>query len=317
MDKQKVIIDTDIGSDIDDALALLDALRSPELEILGVTTVRKNPAARARIAKTLLTAAGRDDIPVYVGCGTTIAGSEVDVRDIPRYYDSEFDEVEITDGADVGGGDGARAGSSRDAVDFIVESVLRYENQVTLVPVGNLTNVALAIIKHPEIKSRIRRIVWLGGSFAYHLVSWNAYLDPDAVRIVFESGVAILAVGKDATEDCVLRQEHIDAIVKSRLPEIQCLARLMERWHREAQRFPCLSDPVAIHAAFSDEFLAIQPRKVIVETRSEFTRGLVFVVNKEWTIPEYYRKRIPVVDAVCAMDSNGFINHFMARLLSE
>src|SRR5208337_1502497 len=141
---EKVIIDTDIGDDIDDAFAIALAVRSPELEILGVTTTFGDTEARARIADRLLGEAGRAKIPVLAGAPTKISN----VMSQRRYGQS-----------------GPFAKASRgSAVDFILEQIRKYPGQITLVGIGPLMNVGALIDKDAATFRRLKRVVIMGGS---------------------------------------------------------------------------------------------------------------------------------------------------------
>src|SRR5580658_3377077 len=142
--REKIIIDTDIGDDVDDAFAVVLALRSPELEILGVTTTFGDTETRAKLVDRLLGEAGREDIPVAVGAPTS-ANNQFTQR---RYAE---------------GGHFARA-SHPQAVDFILQQIRRYPGQITLVAIGPLMNVGAVIDKEPETFRKLRRVVLMGGS---------------------------------------------------------------------------------------------------------------------------------------------------------
>jgi len=141
---EKIIIDTDIGDDVDDAFALALALRSPELEILGVITNFGDTETRAKIADRLLAEAGRPDIPVAVGT-PTVTKNPMTQR---RYAE---------------GGHVAKS-SHPPAVDFLLEQIRRYPGQITLIAIGPLMNVGATIDKDPATFRKLKRVVLMGGS---------------------------------------------------------------------------------------------------------------------------------------------------------
>src|SRR5438270_3509227 len=140
---EKVIIDTDIGDDIDDAFAVALALRSPELQILGISTTFGDTEARAKLLDRLLREVGRSDIPVAVGTPTT--------------------NVNFTQKRYAEGGHFARASHSR-AVDFILDQIRRHPGEITLVAIGPLVNVGALIDKDAQTFRKLRRVVLMGGS---------------------------------------------------------------------------------------------------------------------------------------------------------
>jgi purine nucleosidase/pyrimidine-specific ribonucleoside hydrolase len=302
---KKIIIDTDIGDDIDDAEAIVLALRSPEVEIVGITTVFKNVAARARITERLLELGGAPQIPVYCGCGQPMM-FRVDEEEIPPQYGEELDTIEID--------------RNEHAVDYIIRTVMASPGEITLVPIGALTNVALAILREPVVKKAVKEIVWMGGAFYYHFRTWNAVCDPDAVRVVFESGAPLRVVSRDVSLKCVLSPEQVDALRKPQDPAVRYLAELTDRWHGAAKRQPILFDPLTIAAIFDDRFLKFKPEYVGVETKGEFTRGLTFLYNSRYTklgLPAdkdvFARDPIQIAYDV---DGPGFVSFFIDRLSS-
>lgn len=252
MEKEKIIIDTDIGDDIDDAFAIAFALNCPELDLIGVTTVFKNTAKRAQIAARLLQLAERGDIPVYAGCAQPLAGT-VDEMETPCQYS------EACAGAEV---------ASQHAVDYLVETLMASSGDITVVPIGPLTNIAAALAREPRIASKIKEIVMMAGAYYVHCNEWNIVCDPEAARAVFESGVAIRAVGLDVTTKAVLRSGDMDQIEHCRGPVARYLAALMHLWQEAAHKpdlRPMLHDPMAIFAVFDKKTIYFSHEDVFVE----------------------------------------------------
>lgn len=208
MTRRSLIFDTDPGQD--DAIALLLALGSEELELEAVTTVAGNvpqPLVTEN-ALGLLALAGREDVPVYRGCE----------RPLLR----ELSTAEHVHGPT--GVDGAvlpmalRGAESQHAVDAIIERCLRAtDGSVTLSPVGPLTNIAMAIIKEPSIVPKIREIVWMGGAFeeagnTTTLAEFNAYVDPHAAHVVFTAGAPLTIFPLDVTHKALMLPAHIEAL---------------------------------------------------------------------------------------------------------
>jgi purine nucleosidase len=256
--KEKIIIDTDIGDDIDDALAISFAVKSPEIDLIGVTTVWKDTAARARLSKRVLQMLGREDIPVYIGSRQPLIG-KVDDHEIPNQYSEDMDGISVN--------------TERDAVDYIIDTLMKSEGEISLVTIGALTNIALAIVKKPEIKNKIKRIVMMGGAYYFHYNEYNIECDPEAARIVFESGIQIKAVGLDVTLKCQLTQQDVERIEHPNSEITQFLSDLIGRWRSINNYLPILHDPLAVCAVFDKELLEFKEEKIVVETKGEFTRG--------------------------------------------
>lgn len=158
-----IIFDTDIGSDIDDALALALALQSPELDVRAVTTVTDDTVGRSRLAWKELGLYGRHDIPLATGAGETLMGPALTQRVPPQF--------QVLTAQDV-----LPPAASRRAADLIVDTLMESRRKLTLVPVGPLTNIALALKMEPRIKDKIERIVLMGGAFG--LVWWRPNTAP-------------------------------------------------------------------------------------------------------------------------------------------
>lgn len=156
MDKIKIIIDTDIGDDADDALAICLALKSEELEVMGITTVFRNTAARAQIAVRLLQLMGRTDIPVYAGIGHPLV-AEADVETVPIQLLAGMEELEYQ--------------KDMDGVEYLRRSLAASQGDITLVTIGPLTNVGVLLCKHPEVKGKIKEIVMMGGAYSNSCLS--------------------------------------------------------------------------------------------------------------------------------------------------
>lgn len=259
--KEKIIIDTDIGDDIDDALAISLAVNSPEIDLVGVTTVFKNTAARARLAKKVLEMLGRAETPVYMGCAQPLI-NKVDDKEIPNQYSEDMDGIEVN--------------TDMDAVDYIIEIVMKSDGDISIVPIGPLTNIALAIIKKPEIKNKIKSIVMMGGAYYFPYNEYNIECDPEAARIVFESGIQIKAVGLDVTLKCQLTQQDVERIEHPHNEITQFLSDLIGRWTKINDYLPILHDPLAICAVFDKELLEFNEERIVIETKGEFTRGATF-----------------------------------------
>ena len=296
MERTKIIIDTDIGDDIDDALAIAFALESPELDVLGITTVFRNVTARAKIAVRLLEQAGRADIPVHAGIGSPIL-NKADVNEIPNQYDEARD--------------GAAAGFGADGIDFIVETIMASDGDITLVPIGPLTNIAIAILREPALRSKVKEIVMMGGCFYSHLSEWNIEVRPGSR----ESRVRIghPDQGGRPGRDGAMRPTQGRRGPVDDKPETSAayLPDLLARWRKVSDHEPMLHDPLAVCAVFDDRLLAFQQDDIVVETQGEHTRGQTY--NRSAL---YWRGNADrsVIRAAKHVDSAAFLKLYMDRV---
>lgn len=309
---EKILIDTDIGDDIDDAEAIAFALHSPEVETVGITTVFKNTLARARITRRLLDLGGRDDIPVYAGCGQPLM-FKVDVDEIPNQYTDDLGSIAID--------------TNVHAVDFIIDTVMSAPGEITLVPIGALTNIALAMMKEPRLAKNTKRIYWMGGAFYYHFRTWNALCDPEATRFVFENAPEQLTVvSRDVCLKTVFTADQIDA-VEAQAPNemVAYLMKLVRLWQKgRNKQASVIYDPLTIAAIFTgDRFLSYKKEHVGVETRGEFTRGMTFVYEepfdalfrKKGTEGEKLVLNNPPIEVACDVKGGDFVEFYIDRLL--
>jgi inosine-uridine nucleoside N-ribohydrolase len=246
-----VIFDTDIGDSIDDAFALALALRSPELDVRAVTTVTDDVESRTRLAWKELGIFGRRDIAVGTGAPEPL------LDPVHRGQSREFEVLTA--------GDTVPPAARRRAADLIVETLLASPDKVTLVPVGPLTNIALALKTEPRIKDTIQRIVLMGGAYQMREPEYNIQRDHAAAEIVFRSGVPITAVGLDVTLQCKLRPQDLDRLRLADDPASLFLRRLMALAKSEThQEYPTLHDPLAVAVVFQPELVETTAGRVTV-----------------------------------------------------
>lgn len=261
MTKTKVIIDTDIGDDADDALALCLALKSKELEVLGITTVFRNTAARARIAVSLLREMGREDIPVFAGAGHPLV-EEADVGLIPKQL---FPEME-----------GLAYNEEISALEYLRRELLQANEPITLVTIGPLTNIALLLQLYPEVKTHIKEIVMMAGAYYMHYNEWNVRCDPEAAHMVYTSGLSIRAVGLDVTTCCQVDDELVAYLAGSGKPGTRLLSELLLCYRKNRGRHTFLHDPMAVYAVYDKELIEFCGEDIMVELHGQHTRGMTF-----------------------------------------
>lgn len=298
----KIIIDTDAGDDVDDILAVSLALKSPEVKIMGITTVFKNTVARARMVKYLLEVNNEYDIDVYPGIGLPLyANRKLNMNDIPSGYIPEMDNMYVR--KDVS------------AVDYIIDTVRKYPGEIILVPIGELTNIATAMRKAPDIAEKIKHINMMQGTFFSHMVEWNVVCDVEAAGIVFNSDVKKYAIGTDVTVKCILSEENINRIFNRGTAFTEALSMFIRAFKKSwPEKYVILHDPLALSSVYNDSFLKFKPVKVeIIKEPGKFF-GMTLNISDF----HYYNKRIDKTpNCMCAsdVDNTGFIAHFVERIL--
>jgi purine nucleosidase len=290
-----ILFDTDIGDDIDDALALALALQSPELDVRGVTTVIDDVELRTRLAWKELGIYGRRDIPLGTGAPEPL---------LDKVWNNKSRQYEVLTAADE-----FPPAARKHAVQLIVETLMNSPDKITVVPVGPLTNIALALKAQPRIREKIERIVLMGGAFFPPRAEYNILRDRVAAEIVFRSGVPITAVGLDVTMKCKLEGKDFERLRASPNPGSQFLVRLIELWQNgRAGVYPTLHDPLAMAVALRPALIETQLGDVEVETASPLTFGTTVFTPAE--------KLNRAVNTKVARDVNvrEFLDLFVTRL---
>jgi purine nucleosidase len=231
--RMKVLLDTDIGSDIDDAWALGLLIASPEVELVGVTITDGDTAARAKLACKLLHVSGRDDVPVAVGRPTPP----------PDQIDHQFAWAEDFT---------AKPPISQSAADFIVETLRATPGEITLVAVGPLQNVADALRKEPKLGALAKRIVLMSGSIAANAWSaaavseWNVVRSTVDAQLVYGAGLPLTTVPLDSTTYVTLKSEERERLVKHPAALTRALESLYRLWIENPSQRMTLHDQMAI-----------------------------------------------------------------------
>ncbi|MCS7254592.1 MAG: nucleoside hydrolase [Armatimonadota bacterium] len=248
----KVLLDTDIGSDIDDALCLAYLLMQPRCELIGITTVTGEPEKRAMLASAICNAAGKTDIPIKPGSPKpllieqrqkTAPQAEVLSRwkhsaDMPRF----------------------------EAVQFMREIIRSYPNEVTLLTVGPLTNIGLLFAMDPEIPTMLNQLVMMCGVYKIGKREWNAIVDPHATAIVFNTPVrAVLAVGLDVTTRCAMSAEEFRKRFHGS-PLLNLIREMAEVWFKGTQRV-VFHDPLAASLIFEPEICKYESGRITVNLK--------------------------------------------------
>ncbi len=260
-----VLLDTDIGDDIDDALALALILGSPEIALKGVTTVFGDTKLRARLAAYLLHLYKRDDVPVAAGMETPL---------LPRQRPSGVPQAALLDDCIV-----LPSLSDLSGPELIVRTALAYPKQLVVLCIGPLTNIARALLLEPSIHMTIRSIVMMGGTSSLPFPEWNVRSDARAAHMVLESGIPITMLGYNVTTRCQLRDCDLARLQSNGSPQTQCLSKLIAVWQRHRPRWhprlPYLHDPLTVAALCRPEFFTFKEMTTQVLTRGPFKGYMV------------------------------------------
>jgi len=312
---RKVLIDCDPG--IDDAVALLLAIRSGRLDIKAITTVSGNLTAdRCSInARRVLELVGRPAIPVTRGPMSPL------VRPFPADPFSHG-----SDGlADVGLPPASLPEQPGFAPDVIVDLVNAHAGDITLVATGPLTNIALAVMRDPSLPAKVNELVMIGGAYGFHsagtaratgvnpVSEWNIYVDPEAANIVFNSGLPVRAIGLDVVghPDMDLSVEH-RALLRDNATQaaIFLLNAVDFVKSRGFGSYTTFIDAAAIAYVLDPSLFTMQEIEVAVETQSPLSRGQVIVERRQhfrWT-------HLPTIQAATEMDFARYLDMLAVTL---
>jgi inosine-uridine nucleoside N-ribohydrolase len=308
-----ILLDTDPG--VDDAIAFLLAFNSPEIKVEAVTTVVGNVShVKAHTnAKKLLEFIGATDVPVCAGAEKPLIRERSNAEEFhgkTGLGDAVLPEPKMkTD--------------PRNAVEMILEKVDELGKELTLVAIGPLTNIASAILADPSLPGKVDKLVIMGGAFnltpyglgnANAVAEFNIWHDPDAAKIVFNSGISIVAAGLDTTThpDYRMSVDMFNEIKakkdrRSRLVVDLCKS-LVERFNGFS-----LHDPQAIAYVVDPTLFRTERYKVDVEVQGDLTRGMTVVERR------YYRrvKEDANVDIIVEADADRFLRLIMDRVTGE
>ena len=305
----RIIIDTDPGQD--DAVAILLALASPELEVLGITTVAGNVplALTERNARKICELAGKPDTPVYAGAVRPLVRQLVTAEEVHGQTGLNGPVLP----------DPVMPLQPQHAVDFIVETLMREPSgAVTLCTLGPLTNVAMALIREPRIAPRIREIVLMGGGFfeggnVTPAAEFNIYVDPHAADIVFRSGIPLVMMPLDVTHKALTTKKRIEAFRALGTKVGTATAEMLEFFERfDEEKYGTdggpLHDPCVIAYLIKPELFKGRHCNVSVETASELTMGMTVV--DWWGVTKRARNATVMRD----IDHDGFYGLLVERL---
>jgi inosine-uridine nucleoside N-ribohydrolase len=290
---EKIIIDTDIGDDIDDAFAVGLALQSPEFQILGISSAWGDSNLRARLLGRFLKETGRTDIPIAIGLATH-----------PVIKPGAFTQAHYAEG-------GPANQNHPNAVEFLLNQILLHPGEITLISIGPETNLGAAIDRDAATFRKLKRVVLMGGSvyrgysqFNYGKTrgpdpEWNIICDIQAAQKVFTSGVPLYVMPLDSTQIKLQELERAE-IFKAGTPLTDALLVLYTQWSHGATQTPTLFDAVAVAYATHPELCPAQPLRLRVDDQG-YTRVEPGTPNAQ----------------VCLRSSSDqFLDFFMPRILA-
>jgi inosine-uridine nucleoside N-ribohydrolase len=252
---EKVLFDTDIGSDIDDALALAYLLKEPRCELLGITTVTSFPEQRAAMCSVICRHAGRPDIPIHVGA--------------PQALMTELVQKTADQAVAAAAWDHASFAKDNTAIEFLYRNIAAHPGEITLLAVGPMTNVALLFMAHPEAPAMLKRLVLMCGRFGGGGAEWNARNDSHAAAVVYgnfsQSRPPLhYSCGLDVTTQCTMERDEC----RRKFAEYPILAPIRdfaEVWFERSPRVT-FHDPLAAVSVFDPEVCGWHDVRIVVST---------------------------------------------------
>jgi purine nucleosidase len=307
MSPKRIIIDTDPG--VDDAFAFLLALASPEIQLEALTTTQGNVTLEkaTRNALSVLELCQAGHIPVAAGSMYPLVQplrASADVHGDSGIGDAQLPEPKSTP-------------IRQHAVDYLIERVLAEPNELGIFPIGPLTNIAMAIRKEPKFAKAVKELVIMGGAIQENgnvtpLAEFNIYVDPHAAHIVFHSGIPITLIPLDVTHKCLLKQEHVNRLLKIDSPITQFIKDAIEiylKFSYERGFTGCaLHDPLTLATIIAPELLTLKEYYVDVEHSGGVAMGKTFA--------DIFNVTKKPINMQVAMDVRGedFIELFSQRM---
>ena len=304
----RLILDTDPG--IDDALALLLLAASPEIELQAITVTHGNTSVDKCLVNALKLAdfAGLKGVPIARGASAPLIKSLTVAED--THGDGGLGYAILPDSS--------LQVSEKNAIDTIIELVHKFPNEITILAIGPLTNIALAILKDPSITTLIDRIVVMGGSihFPGNMTpdcEYNVFCDPEAFDIVLRAGLDFTLVPLDVTYKCLFTKEHISKMTDVR-PAIKKFiedsTRFYMEFHDEYQSIDgcAINDPLAAAILIRPDLVELRDYYMTIELKGEHTKGKTSV--------DHYKVLNKAANSKVAMevDVEGFMNFFIERM---
>jgi inosine-uridine nucleoside N-ribohydrolase len=290
-----IILDTDIGSDIDDAVCLAYLLRQPRCELVGITTVSGQARARASLADAVCRAAGRRDVPIFAGCEKGILLDTVQpdcpqAAVLPRFAHRTPEQF-----------------VPNEAVGFLRDQIHRRPGEISLLAIGPMTNVGLLFAIDPEIVGKLRSLVTMCGVFKRPMGvgarEWNALSDPIATKLVYRAHpLEHVSIGLDVTTRCQLPTEECVARFERIGGPLAVVSAMTSVWAKHAE-LTTFHDPLAAAVVFEPNLCRYEQGCVEVEIESPHVPGLTLFQPSSDFAP--HRVAVDV-------DSGRFFDHYFS-----
>jgi purine nucleosidase len=265
----KIILDTDIGTDVDDALALAVLLGSKEVDLIGITTVYGDARLRSTIAMHLCSLLNRK-IPTFIGESKPLSGREIWMSGSEGKNFKDLDSF---------------TPETTSAVDFLVETVLAQPQSIDVIAIGPLTNIARAIQNNLHFAEKVKRVWIMGGDFTQSRVEHNFKCDIDAARIVLASSIPISILDLPSSQKTIIRMEEIEQIRNAPVFGTILYSEIMSWIEPRNQDWTIPHDPIAALALLAPEFFETSPAgNVMINPEglsfwNESTTGNVVLLN--------------------------------------
>jgi len=311
---ERIILDTDIGTDVDDVMAVALAAVSPELKVEGITTVYGDVDLRSRMVVKTLKLLGRDDIPVMAGSRNVL------LRNREIWWLGHEGEGLLSKE------DEKLKYDSRHAVDFIIETVMDNPGEITLIGIGPFTNFAIALAREPRVADRVKNIIVMGGSarlgtngMELEYSDHNVSRDPESASLLFRSGAPITMCGYDVTRQVLVGEPEILRLEESGSPLNLAMARMMRIWFSYWKRgFTAMNDPLCVAMAYDPSYCSGRQMnvEVVYDHRHPTGHTICSLSKTPWTPPEYLDMDMPEgnVKVCLTVDSARFIADMMNRV---
>jgi purine nucleosidase len=305
---KRIILDTDPG--IDDSLAILLALSSPELRLEAVTVTSGNcPATQGVVnALSVLELAGADHVPVAKGVDVPLIQPPLTAPETHGTTGLGYARLPPP----------RRPSADQHAVDLLIERIMAAPGEITLVATAPLTNVAMAIRREPAVVKAVREVIIMGGAFRHQgnttpLAEFNVYVDPHAAYMVYHSGMPITLVPLDVTYQCVLTQADVDRLLVTDSPITRFIAdstRFYMEFHDEYQSIQgcVINDPLALALTFAPDLVETSHLYVTVDIQSDVSLGK--------TIADFYHfwQKPPNMQVALDVQARRFVDLFLERV---
>lgn len=299
----KILIDTDLGSDVDDSIALYLALRNKDVRVVGITTVFKNAPQRARIARSICTSFGKN-VPVFAGSRNATD------KQLDKNADTLFSSLV----QDVKGEDNPQDENGDRAIDFILDCAKKYGKELHILAIGPLTNIARAVCKDRKALEGIGSVTLMGGNYFQGKPEWNFYCDATAAQIVLSSGLKVYAVGSDVTVRTVLpyklQEQTVDLASLDTAKGL--IGKHAKLWMDKSRFAITLHDPLALYAIVYPELLHFKEQLVAVEAQSKTSYGYVMNYSLTAWYPKTQGHSVMIADYV---DEEKVIGLFVKEFL--